>query len=119
MEQAQSSLDLIIDTVPVKHDLTPYLSLLDVGGTLVLVGQIGPIEEMDSEPVVMGRRCIVGSAIGGISETQELLDFCGKKNILPDCEIIRIDEVNEALERLNRSDVRYRFVIDMASLKAP
>ena len=119
MEEAQSSLDLIIDTVPVKHDLTPYLSLLDIDGALVLVGQIGPIEEMDSEPVVMGRRCIVGSAIGGVAETQELLDFCGKKNILPDCEIIRIDEINEAFERLKRSDVRYRFVIDMSSLSVP
>ncbi|WOX04413.1 NAD(P)-dependent alcohol dehydrogenase [Microbulbifer pacificus] len=119
MEAAQSSFDLIIDTIPVKHDLTPYLRLLDVGGGLVLVGQIGPIEEMDSEPVVMGRRCIVGSAIGGIAETQELIDFCAKKNILPECEVINISEVNDALERLKRSDVRYRFVIDMASLAAP
>ncbi|WP_226703801.1 NAD(P)-dependent alcohol dehydrogenase [Microbulbifer elongatus] len=119
MESAQSSFDLIIDTIPVKHDLTPYLRLLDINGGLVLVGQIGPIEELDSEPVVMGRRCIVGSAIGGIAETQELIDFCAKKNILPECEIIKIDQVNDALERLKRSDVRYRFVIDMASLAAP
>ena len=119
MESAQSSFDLIIDTIPVKHDLTPYLRLLDINGGLVLVGQIGPIEELDSEPVVMGRRCIVGSAIGGIAETQELIDFCAKKNILPECEVIQIDEVNDALERLKRSDVRYRFVIDMASLAAP
>lgn len=119
MEKATSSFDLIIDTVPVKHDLTPYLNLLDIGGALVLVGQIGPMEEINSEAVVMGRRCIVGSAIGGIAETQELLNFCGKKNILPECEIIQIDKVNEAFERLKRSDVRYRFVIDMASLPAP
>lgn len=119
MEEAAASLDLIIDTVPVKHDLTPYLSLLDIGGALVLVGQIGPMEEINSEAVVMGRRCIVGSAIGGIAETQELLNFCGKKNILPECEIVTIDQVNEAFERLKRSDVRYRFVIDMASLPAP
>ncbi|WP_105102229.1 NAD(P)-dependent alcohol dehydrogenase [Microbulbifer pacificus] len=119
MEAAQSSFDLIIDTIPVKHDLTPYLRLLDINGGLVLLGQIGPIEEIDSEPVVMGRRCIVGSAIGGIAETQELIDFCAKKNILPECEVIEISEVNDALERLKRSDVRYRFVIDMASLAAP
>ncbi|WP_193161623.1 NAD(P)-dependent alcohol dehydrogenase [Microbulbifer hainanensis] len=119
MKEAASSFDLIIDTVPVKHDLTPYLSLLDIGGALVLVGQIGPMEEINSEAVVMGRRCIVGSAIGGIAETQELLNFCGKKDILPECEIIPISQVNEAFERLKRSDVRYRFVIDMASLPAP
>ncbi|WP_160152303.1 NAD(P)-dependent alcohol dehydrogenase [Microbulbifer sp. ALW1] len=119
MEAAQSTFDLIIDTIPVKHDLTPYLQLLDINGGLVLVGQIGPIEELNSEAVVMGRRCIVGSAIGGIAETQELINFCAKKNILPECEVIKIDQVNDALERLKRSDVRYRFVIDMASLAAP
>ncbi|MCK7596474.1 NAD(P)-dependent alcohol dehydrogenase [Microbulbifer sp. CAU 1566] len=119
MEAAQSTFDLIIDTIPVKHDLTPYLQLLDINGGLVLVGQIGPIEELNSEAVVMGRRCIVGSAIGGIAETQELINFCAKKNILPECEVIKIDQVNDALERLKHSDVRYRFVIDMASLAAP
>lgn len=119
MEQAQSSFDLIIDTAPVKHDLTPYLGLLDIGGALVLVGQIGAIDELNSQPVVMGRRCIVGSAIGGVAQTQELIDFCAKKNILPECEIIQIGEVNDVLERLKRSDVRYRLVIDMVSLASP
>ncbi|WP_323846589.1 zinc-binding dehydrogenase [Microbulbifer magnicolonia] len=119
MAQAQSSFDLIIDTIPVKHDLTPYLRLLDIGGALVMVGQVGAIDGLDSEPMVLGRRCIVGSAIGGIAETQELIDFCAKKKILPECEIIQIGEVNDALQRLKRSDVRYRFVIDMASLAAP
>lgn len=118
MEKAGSSLDLIIDTVPVKHDLNPYMPLLDVDGTLVLVGQIGPLAEPTTVPLVLGRRRIAGSPIGGIRETQELLDFCAKKNILPDCEMIRMDQINDAFERMVHADVRYRFVIDMASLAA-
>ncbi len=116
MAAARDRFDLIIDTVPVQHDLKPYIPLLDVDGTLVLVGQLGSVGEVDSVPLVMGRRRIAGSPIGGLRETQEMLDFCAKKKILPDCEMIRIDEINEAFERLERSDVRYRFVIDMASL---
>jgi alcohol dehydrogenase (NADP+) len=116
MAEAQSSFELIIDTVPVKHDLNPYMPLLRVDGTLVLVGQIGPLDEPNTVPLVLGRRAIAGSLIGGIAETQELLDFCAKKDILPDCEMIRMDQINEAFERMQRADVRYRFVIDMASL---
>lgn len=116
MKKAASSLDLIIDTVPVKHDLNSYMPLLDIDGTLVLVGQIGPLAEPSTVPLILGRRRIAGSPIGGIRETQELLDFCAKKNILPDCEMIRMDQINEAFERMERSDVHYRFVIDMASL---
>lgn len=119
MMQAANGFDLIIDTVPNKHDLTPYLPLLDVDGTLVIVGQIGPLDEMSSVPLLLGRRRIAGSPIGGIRETQELLDFCARKNILPECETIRMDEINEAFERMERADVRYRFVIDMASLAKP
>jgi uncharacterized zinc-type alcohol dehydrogenase-like protein len=117
IKKAASSFDLIIDTVPVKHDLNPYLPLLDVDGTLVLVGQVGPLNEPSTVPLLMGRRRIAGSPIGGIAETQEMLDFCARKNILPDCEMIRMDEINHAFERLEKADVRYRFVIDMASLK--
>lgn len=116
MEAAVSSFDLIVDTVPVNHDLNPYTPLLDIDATLVLVGQLGPVSEPQTTPLVMGRRRIAGSLIGGIKETQELLDFCGEKNILPECEMIRMDEINEAFERMERSDVRYRFVIDMDSL---
>ena len=118
MSKAQFGFDLIIDTVPVKHDLNPYLPLLDVDGTLVIVGQLGPIDEPNTVPLLLGRRRIAGSPIGGIRETQEMLDFCARKNILPDCEMIRMDQINEAFERMERSDVRYRFVIDMASLQA-
>jgi uncharacterized zinc-type alcohol dehydrogenase-like protein len=116
MATAASSFDLIIDTVPVKHDLDPYLPLLDVDGTLVIVGQVGPMAEMNTVPLLLGRRRVAGSPIGGIAETQEMLDFCATKNILPECEMIRMDQINEAYERMERADVRYRFVIDMASL---
>lgn len=116
MAKAGSSFNLIIDTVPVRHDLNPYLPLLDVDGTLVIVGQVGPLDEPLTTPLLLGRRRVAGSPIGGIAETQELLDFCGRKNILPECEMIRMDQINEAFERMERSDVRYRFVIDMSSL---
>lgn len=119
MTKAESSFDLIIDTVPVRHDISPYVQLLDVDGTLVIVGHLGPIDELHTGPLLLGRRRVAGSAIGGIAETQELLDFCGRKKILPECEMIRMDQINEAYERMERADVRYRFVIDMASLPAP
>ncbi len=117
MKAAESRFDLIVDTVPVRHDLNPYLPLLDVDGTLVIVGQLGPVGETSTMPLILGRRRIAGSPIGGIAETQELLDFCARKNILPDCETIRMEQINEAFDRMERSDVRYRFVIDMASLE--
>lgn len=116
MKQHASSLDLIIDTVPVKHDINPYIPLLDIDGTLVIVGQLGPLSEMSTMPLVFGRRRVAASPIGGIRQTQELLNFCARKNILPECEIIRIDQVNDAFKRLEKSDVRFRFVIDMSSL---
>jgi uncharacterized zinc-type alcohol dehydrogenase-like protein len=119
MAAAASSMDLIIDTVPVKHDINPYTALLDVDGTLVLVGQIGPLEEPSTVPLLLGRRRIAGSPIGGIRETQEMLDFCAEKGIHPECEMIGIGEINHAFERMERADVRYRFVIDMATLPAP
>ena len=119
MKAARNSLDLIIDTVPVKHDVTPYMPLLDIDGTLAIVGQVGPMEEFMTPPAIMGRRRIAGSLIGGIAETQEMLDFCGRMNILPEVEMIKMDEINTAFDRMEKADVRYRFVIDMNSLDAP
>jgi uncharacterized zinc-type alcohol dehydrogenase-like protein len=119
MAKAASHFDLIVDTVPVRHDLNPYLPLLDVDGTLVIVGQLGPVEELGTVPLVMGGRRVAGSLIGGIAQTQEMLDFCARKNVLPEVEMIRMDEINQAFVRMERSDVRYRFVIDMASLTSP
>jgi len=118
MKAAANSLDLIIDTVPVKHDINPYMSLLDIDGSLVIVGQLGPMEEFSTLPLLMARRRVSGSPIGGIRETQEMLDFCAEKGIVPEIEMIRMDEINHAFERMEKSDVRYRFVIDMASLQA-
>jgi uncharacterized zinc-type alcohol dehydrogenase-like protein len=116
MAEAANKFDFIIDTVPVKHDINPYIPLLDYHGTLVLVGQIGPLAEPNTLPMVFGRRSIAGSLIGGIAETQEMLDFCGRKGILPEVEMIRMDQIEEAYARMEKSDVHYRFVIDMASL---
>lgn len=118
MKSVKGKFDVIIDTVPYVHDLNPYVATLHHSGTLVLVGYLGPLEPMlNTAPMVTGRRAISGSMIGGIKETQELLDFCGEKNIVSDIELIKIQDINEAYERMIKSDVKYRFVIDMASLK--
>ena len=118
MEAAMGRFDLIIDTVPYEHDLNPYVNTLSTNGTLVVVGYLGPLDPMlMTVPMIMGRRSVAGSLIGGIAETQELLDFCGKHNITSDIEVIRMQEINEAYERMLKADVKYRFVIDMKSLK--
>ncbi|MBV1923241.1 MAG: NAD(P)-dependent alcohol dehydrogenase [Flavobacteriaceae bacterium] len=117
MENAMGAFDLIIDTVPYEHDLNPYVGTLNINGTLVIVGYLGPIDPMlVTVPMIMGRKSVAGSLIGGITETQELLDFCGKHNITSDVEVIKMQEINAAYERMLKSDVKYRFVIDMKSL---
>lgn len=110
-------LHFIIDTVSAKHDVNTYLNLLRHDGTVVLVGLPPEPLEIGAFNVVMGRRSFAGSNIGGIAETQEMLDFCFKHNITADSEIINIQDVNTAFERLEKGDVKYRFVIDMSSLK--
>ena len=118
MNAVKGKFDLIIDTVPYGHNVNPYVSTLNFSGTLVLVGYLGGLEPvLNTVPLILGRKSVAGSVIGGIAETQELLDFCGEHNIVSEIEIIRIQEINEAYERMLKSDVRYRFVIDMASLK--
>jgi uncharacterized zinc-type alcohol dehydrogenase-like protein len=110
--------DLIIDTVPYIHDVNPYIPTLTINGTLVLVGYLGGLEPaLNTVPMIMGRKSVAGSLIGGIKETQEMFDFCGKHGIVSDIEVIKMRDVNEAYERLLKSDVKYRFVIDMASLR--
>lgn len=116
MRKARGTFDFVLDTVPVAHDLAPYLSLLDIDGTLVIVGALEPLPSLHSYALVGGRKRISGSQIGGIKQTQELLDFCAEKNILADCEMIAMADINHAYERMERSDVKYRFVIDMATL---
>lgn len=114
---AASGLDLIIDTIPVAHELETLLSLVDVEGTLVLVGAIAQMPGYHSRSLLRGRRSLTASPIGGLAETQALLDFCAEKGVLPDCEIIPMQDVNRAFERMERADVKYRFVIDMATLR--
>ncbi|MFT3682116.1 MAG: NAD(P)-dependent alcohol dehydrogenase [Ferruginibacter sp.] len=118
MAKVQGKFSLIIDTVPYTHDLNPYINTLHATGTLVLVGYLGPLEPiLNTAPIVFSGKVVAGSLIGGIAETQELLDFCGKHNIVSEIEIIKMQDINKAYERMLKSDVRYRFVIDMASLK--
>lgn len=116
MKAAADSFDIILDTVPVKHDMGIYMPLLDVDGTLIVLGQVGPWGEVNGLPFMFGRRRIAGSPIGGMRETQEVIDFCARKGILPECRIIRPDQINDAFETLKNADIPYRFVIDMASL---
>jgi uncharacterized zinc-type alcohol dehydrogenase-like protein len=117
-EDLAGSFDLIINTVSAPIDWNAYLGLLKVDGTMVLVGIPEKEIPVGAFSVIMGRKSLAGSLIGGIQETQEMLDFCGKHNITSDIEVIPMQKVNEAYERVLKSDVRYRFVIDMASLKA-
>lgn len=119
MNAVNGKFDLIIDTVPYVHDINPYVGTLNTNGTLVLVGYLGGLEPiLNTVPMIMGRKSVAGSLIGGIAETQEMLDFCGEHNIVSEIEIIKMQDINEAYERMLKSDVRYRFVIDMASLKS-
>jgi uncharacterized zinc-type alcohol dehydrogenase-like protein len=118
MASVTGQFDLIIDTVPYAHDLNPYLPALSLNGTLVLVGYLGNLDPaLNTVPLIMGRKSVAGSVIGGIAETQEMLDFCGEHGITSDIEVIAVQNTNQAYERMLRSDVKYRFVIDMASLK--
>jgi len=118
MQQHAGSFDFILDTVSANHDINAYLNLLRLDGNITLVGAPEKPLEVAAFSLIMGRRSLSGSNIGGIAETQEMLDFCGEHNITADVEVIPIQKVNEAYERLLKSDVKYRFCIDMASLKS-
>ncbi len=108
--------DLLLNTIPVQHDVNPYVNLLKRDATMVMVGVIGNVDEVNFGPLVFGRKRLAGSLIGGIKQTQEMLDFCGEHNIVPDVEVVAMENINDAFERTIKGDVRYRFVIDMASL---
>ncbi|MCT7979658.1 NAD(P)-dependent alcohol dehydrogenase [Laspinema olomoucense] len=118
MQKQAGSFDFILDTVSAQHDINAYLNLLRPDGNITLVGAPEKPLEISAFNLLMGRRRLSGSNIGGIPETQEMLDFCGEHNITADVEVIPIQKVNEAYERLLKSDVKYRFCIDMASLKS-
>jgi alcohol dehydrogenase (NADP+) len=117
MKKHLGSFDFILDAVSAQHDINAYLTLLKLDGTLVLVGAPEHPLPVVAFNLLLPRRNFAGSAIGGIAETQEMLDFCAKQGIASDIEIIPIQKVNDAYDRLLKQDVRYRFVIDMASLK--
>ena len=108
---------MVLNTIPVRHNVTPYLHLLKIDGVQVLVGMIDMMPELHTG-ILLGRKVLTGSGIGGLAETQEMLDFCAEKGILPEIEMIPIQQVNEAYDRMEKSDIKYRFVIDMESLAA-
>lgn len=117
MKKHLNSFNFILDTVSAQHDINAYLLLLKRDGNLTQVGVPAEPLSLNVSTLIFGRRTLGGSLIGGIKETQEMLDFCGKHNITSDIELIPIQKINEAYDRLVKSDVKYRFVIDMASLK--
>jgi uncharacterized zinc-type alcohol dehydrogenase-like protein len=114
MEAAVTRFDFILNTIPVSHEIDGYLNLLGRSGRMVIVGALMQMPGFVGSNLIWWNRAVGGSAIGGIPETQEMLDFCAEKGIYPDVEFIAMSEVNEAYERLLRNDVRYRFVIDMS-----
>jgi uncharacterized zinc-type alcohol dehydrogenase-like protein len=118
MQKHVGSFDFILDAVAADHDINAYINLLRRDGNITLVGAPEKPLAVGAFGLIFGRRSLSGSPIGGIAETQEMLDFCGEHNITADVEVIPIQKVNEAYERLLRSDVKYRFAIDMASLKS-
>lgn len=117
MQKQEKRINFIIDTVSAPHNLASYMNLLAVDGTLCMVGVSPDAHAISSGNVIYGRRSLSGSLIGGIAETQEMLDYCSKHNIMCDIEMIPIQKLNEAYARMMKSDVKYRFVIDMQSLK--
>jgi uncharacterized zinc-type alcohol dehydrogenase-like protein len=116
MNLIKRKFDLILNTVSAEHDINDYLSLLTTDGTLVVIGLPGVPFAVNAGSLLSGRRSMAGSMIGGIAQTQEMLDFCGEKNIVSEIELISADYVNTAYERTVKSDVRFRFVIDIATL---
>ncbi|HUO45047.1 MAG TPA: NAD(P)-dependent alcohol dehydrogenase [Burkholderiales bacterium] len=118
MQAAQNSFDFLLNTIPVGHDADPYMALLKRDATMVVVGAVEPLKNVSGVPFIFRRRSMAGSLIGGLPETQEMLDFCGRHNIVCDIEKIAIKDVNQAYDRTVKGDVKYRFVIDMATLQS-
>jgi alcohol dehydrogenase (NADP+) len=115
MKAHRGAFDMVLNTIPVRHDVTPFLHLLKIDGVQVIVGMIEMMPEVHSG-IFIGRKILTGSGIGGLAETQEMLDFCAAHGVLPDIEVIAMHEVERAYRRMEASDIKYRFVIDMASL---
>lgn len=117
MDKAKGTFDYILNTVSAEHDYATFLNLLKTNGTMIIVGIPPEPVKIAAAKLIMKRRSIIGSLIGGIRETQEMLDYCAEKGIVSDVEVINIDQINNAYERMLKGDVRYRFVIDTVSLK--
>ena len=115
MEKELGQFDFILNTIPVNHSFDPYMDLLKVDGTMCVVGAPETFS-INVGQLVFGRKTLAGSLIGGIKETQEMLNFCGEKQIVSEVEMIQMNDINAAYKRLVKSDVKYRFVIDMKSL---
>jgi uncharacterized zinc-type alcohol dehydrogenase-like protein len=118
MAAAQNSFDFLLNTIPVGHDVDPYMALLKRDATMVVVGAVEPLTKVSGVPFIFRRRSMAGSLIGGLPETQEMLDFCGKHDITCDIEVVDMKDINRAYDRTVEGDVKYRFVIDMATLKS-
>ncbi len=116
MKTARASFDFLLDTIPVAHDVTPYLTLLDRQGTLCIVGAIDMLPSFHSALLLGGQKAVAGSGVGGIAQTQEMLDLCARQGIHAECEVIPMSGINAAFARMEKADVKYRFVIDMATL---
>ena len=117
MQAWAGKFDFLLNTIPVVHDLNSYLNLLKFNATMCVVGAIGEFKSLQMPQMIFGRRAVAGSLIGGLKETQEMLDFCGEHNITADVETIAIQDINNAYQRMQKSDVKYRFAIDMSTLK--
>ena len=116
MKKENGEFDFILNTIPVNHSLDKYLDLLKVDATMCIVGAIEPLDNLNAAQLLFGRKNLSGSIIGGIKETQEMLDFCGEKQILSEVEVIRMDEINEAYVKMQKNEVKYRFVVDLSTL---
>jgi uncharacterized zinc-type alcohol dehydrogenase-like protein len=118
MEAVANAFDFVIDTIPTSHDLNPYVTSLGLDGKLILLGMLEPIlPPLHGGLLMLGRKSVSSSNVGGIRETQEMLDFCAEHGIICDVEMIAMQDINAAFERLRRGNVHYRFVIDMATLR--
>jgi uncharacterized zinc-type alcohol dehydrogenase-like protein len=117
MKTLKSSFDFILSTVPEKHDINPFVELLKRDCTLVICGALEPMAPVDNSQVAFHRRSVAGSLIGSLADTQEVLDLCAEHGIGPDIEVIPISKINEAYKSVIKGDVRFRYVIDLASLK--
>lgn len=115
MQEAMGRFNLVVDTIPVSHDIQPYIDLLRPNGTMIVLGALAPLPGINGFNLIFGNRAVAGSIIGGLPETQEMLDFCAKNGIVPDIELISAKQINQAWEMLGNGDVAHRYVIDMRS----